>query len=411
MSGGGFYAPNSNNSNPSHQNYGTYPSQHTNIYPPNTGGIPSQQPGYCEPQYPYPNQGAGYPSSSVGVHPPQQTPLYPQAVYPQSGVPYPSAPGLPYGVGYNVVAAAQVGLYPLYPTNVPQVSTHQPHNYPMQGPGHSGLQTPVTGNNVELSIYCTNLKDADIFSKSDPVCVLFENRVGKWVEVGRTEMILNCLNPKFQKKFNVNYNPQSPQALKFEIYDWDNNSQQLNRHDFLGRSEINFGTILNSPGKQITSSLKNGGGGKITIMAEEININAREKIRIQLEARKLDRMDFLGSSDPFYTLSKKMTNGQWSLIYQSEVIKNNCSPRWNIMEKSVAEICNGDYQRELKIEIFDYDSTSKNDVIGDFVTNMRSLSNGVTSRTQFEVINHNKQRNKRGYKNSGTVSVLQYKSC
>jgi len=408
MSGGGFFMPSSNSSNPNYQHNGTYPSQHTNTYPPNTGGIPCQQPGYCEPQYPYPNQVTGYPSASVGA-PPQQNPFYQQAVYPQLGVPYPSAPNLPYGIGPNVVAASQVGLYPVYPTNVPPVSTHQQHNSPFQG-GHSGQPPPITGNNVELSIQCTNLKDADIFSKSDPVCVLFEKRAARWVEIGRTEMILNCLNPKFQKKFNVNHNPQSPKELKFEVYDWDNNSQKLNQHDFLGRTEINFSTIWTSPGKQITSSLKNGGSGKITIMAEEININARERIRLQLEARKLDRMDFFGSSDPFYTLSKKMSNGQWSLIYQSEVIKNNCSPRWNIMEKSVAEICNGDYQRELKIEIFDYDLMSKNDVIGEFVTNLRSLSSGVTSRTQFEVINHYKQRNKRGYKNSGTVSVSQYHS-
>ena len=105
-----------------------------------------------------------------------------------------------------------------------------------------------------------------------------------------------------------------------------------------------------------------------------------------------------------------MQNGQWALVYKSEVIKNNCSPKWKVMDKSVAEICNGDYQRDMKIEIFDYDSTSKDDIIGEFVTNLRSLSNGVSSRSQYEVINRCKQRNKRNYKNSGTVSVLQFNS-
>ena len=106
-----------------------------------------------------------------------------------------------------------------------------------------------------------------------------------------------------------------------------------------------------------------------------------------------------------------MANGQWALVYKSEVIKNNCNPRWLIMERSVAELCNGDYQRELKIEIFDYDSTSKDDVIGEFVTNLQSLKNGVQSQIRYEVINYQKQRNKRGYKNSGTVSVKQFNIC
>ena len=73
------------------------------------------------------------------------------------------------------------------------------------------------------------------------------------------------------------------------------------------------------------------------------------------------------------------------------------------MDKSVAEICNGDYQRQLKIEIFDYDSASKDDIIGEFVTNLRSFTN----HSQHEVINLNKQRNKHKYKNSGTVYVSQ----
>ena len=68
------------------------------------------------------------------------------------------------------------------------------------------------------------------------------------------------------------------------------------------------------------------------------------------------------------------------------------------MDKSVAEICNGDDQRELKIEIFDYDSTSKDDIIGEFVTNLRSLTNSFSNHSQHEVINLNKQRNKRKYK-------------
>ena len=142
-----------------------------------------------------------------------------------------------------------------------------------------------------------------------------------------------------------------------------------------------------------------------------MNSNCHEKIRLQLEAHRLDRMDFLGSSDPYFTLSKKMENGQWALVHKSEVIHNNCNPRWLIMDKSANEICNGNYQRELKIEIFDYDSTSKDDVIGEFVTNLQSLKNGLHSQTKYEVINQQKLRSKRGYRNSGTVSVKQFIVC
>ena len=51
---------------------------------------------------------------------------------------------------------------------------------------------------VELSISCTNLKDLDYFSKSDPAVFLYEKRAKgqQWSYVGRTEVIDNNLNPK-----------------------------------------------------------------------------------------------------------------------------------------------------------------------------------------------------------------------
>ena len=402
MSAGGFNLPGIGNPYSSNPQNAGYPPQ--NFSPYNINSMPQQshQPGY----YP-PPQGAACPNPHEG-YTPQQMPFAPGYGSPYSNVPYPPGPGANYGVGSGLVAAGQMSMYPI---NQPQIQTQHPYNHVSSGYSYPGQSYAANGTNVELTVFCTNLKDKDVFSKSDPVCLLFEKYQERWIEIGRTEMILNDLNPRWTKKFNINSNPQTSKQLKFEVYDWDNQSQKTNRQDFLGRAEINLATILTSPGKQISSSLKNGGGGKITILAEEMNSNSQEKIRLQLEAHKLDRMDFLGKSDPYYTLSKKMENGQWALVHKSEVIYNNCNPRWPIMDKSANEICNGDYQRELKIEIFDYDSTSKDDVIGEFVTNLHSLKNGFHSQTRYEVINQQKLRSKRGYRNSGTLSVKQFIIC
>ena len=156
--------------------------------------------------------------------------------------------------------------------------------------------------------------------------------------------------------------------------------------------------------------MKKGGGGRITVLAEQVNPNARERVRLQLMGTKLDSKDTFGKSDPYFNMMKKMSNGQWSLVYTSEVIKNNANPRWNGMEKPISEICNGEYDRDLKIEIFDYDSSGENDLIGEFTTNLRSLSTATASGTRYEVINPKKQRTKRHYKNSGTVSVVHFHS-
>ena len=61
----------------------------------------------------------------------------------------------------------------------------------------SGGVAPLDAvSKVELSISCTNLKDMDVFSKSDPVVFLYERRGREWQKLGRTEVIDNNLNPK-----------------------------------------------------------------------------------------------------------------------------------------------------------------------------------------------------------------------
>lgn len=64
----------------------------------------------------------------------------------------------------------------------------------------SVLSSDSVSSKVELSISCSNLKDLDRFSKSDPVVFLFEKRAQQWVVVARTEVIDDNLNPKVKRK-------------------------------------------------------------------------------------------------------------------------------------------------------------------------------------------------------------------
>lgn len=51
------------------------------------------------------------------------------------------------------------------------------------------------------------LKDKDVTSKSDPVCILYSQDPGQQSlhEIGRTEQITNNLNPQWVTKFELDY--------------------------------------------------------------------------------------------------------------------------------------------------------------------------------------------------------------
>eukprot|EP00168_Porphyra_purpurea_P003740 TRINITY_DN1434_c0_g1_i6.p1 TRINITY_DN1434_c0_g1~~TRINITY_DN1434_c0_g1_i6.p1 ORF type:complete len:320 (+),score=117.11 TRINITY_DN1434_c0_g1_i6:96-962(+) len=63
---------------------------------------------------------------------------------------------------------------------------------------------------MEICIECQYLPKTDIFSNSDPFCVVLmrENERSPWAELGRTETLINTHFPRFVKKFVFPCNPE-----------------------------------------------------------------------------------------------------------------------------------------------------------------------------------------------------------
>ncbi|CAI5673859.1 unnamed protein product [Oreochromis niloticus] len=260
---------------------------------------------------------------------------------------------------------------------------------------------------VELTVSCENLLDKDVGSKSDPLCVLLMNSSdSQWYEVGRTEKVQNCLSPKFAKKFVVDYYFEIVQKLKFGVYDIDNKTIDLTDDDFLGELECTLGQVVSS--KKLTRPLvlKNkspAGKGTITINAEEIKDN--RVVNFEVAARKLDNKDLFGKSDPYLEFYKQTETG-WQLAHRTEVVKNNLNPTWRPFRIPLQSLCGGDMEKPIKVECYDYDNDGSHDLIGVFETTMKRLQEAShTSPAEFECINSKKKQKKKGYKNSGVVSV------
>ncbi|KAJ7331873.1 hypothetical protein JRQ81_014053 [Phrynocephalus forsythii] len=229
-------------------------------------------------------------------------------------------------------------------------------------------------------------------------------------KLDRTEKIKNCQNPNFSKKLLIDYYFEKVQKLKFGMYDIDNKSYDLNDDDYLGGAECTLGQIVSS--KTVTQPLmlkkgKPAGKGTITISAEEIKDT--RVVSLDVEARNLDKKDFLGKSDPFLEFYKQSDSGKWQLVYRSEVIKNNLNPCWRKFTVPLQTFCGGDFNKPIKVQCNDYDSDGSHDLIGTFETNLSQLQNaGGSSPVEFECIHPEKKRKKKSYKNSGIVRV---KAC
>ncbi|XP_042717787.1 copine-5 isoform X4 [Chrysemys picta bellii] len=290
----------------------------------------------------------------------------------------------------------------------------------------------IPATKVELTVSCRHLLDKDTFSKSDPMCVLYTQGIEtkQWREFGRTEVIDNTLNPDFVRKFILDYFFEEKQSLRFDLYDVDSKSPDLSKHDFLGQAFCTLGEIVGSAGSRLekpltmgafmlhsrtgkpTPSVSNGGipgkkCGTIILSAEELG-NCRDVATMQFCANKLDKKDFFGKSDPFMVFYRSNEDGTFTICHKTEVVKNTLNPVWQAFSIPVRALCNGDYDRTIKVEVYDWDRDGSHDFIGEFTTSYRELARGQSQFNVYEVVNPKKKMKKKKYINSGTVTLLSF---
>ncbi|XP_040049311.1 copine Va isoform X1 [Gasterosteus aculeatus] len=273
----------------------------------------------------------------------------------------------------------------------------------------------IPATKVEITVSCRNLLDRDTFSKSDPLVVLYTQGVEskQWREFGRTEVIDNTLNPDFVRKYILDYFFEEKQNLRFDVYDIDSKSPDLAKHptdfnDFLGQVYCTLGEIVGSPASRLEKPLGGIPGkkcGTIILSAEELG-NCRDYATMQFSANKLDKKDFFGKSDPFMVFYRSNEDGTFTICHKTEVVKNTLNPVWQPFSIPVRGLCNGDYDRTIKVEVYDWDRDGSHDFIGEFTTRYKDLCRGLNQINVYEVVNAKKKVKKKRYINSGTVSLL-----
>lgn len=253
----------------------------------------------------------------------------------------------------------------------------------------SGFSDSIPATQVEIHVSCRDLADMDVFSKSDPFVVMYTQGVGtkEWREHGRTEVIMNNLNPDFVKTFVLHYFFEEVQKLKFEVYDVDSKSTNLRDQDFIGSAECTLGSIIGENGgrleKQLTNKEVNKNRGKIILTCEELS-ECKDVVTIQFRGHKLDKKDFFGKSDPFLVFYRCNEDSSFTAVHRTEVIKNTLNPTWREFTIPSRALCNGDYHRAIRVECYDWDRDGGHDLIGIFSTTLKELTS-QTRGLSFEV--------------------------
>lgn len=259
------------------------------------------------------------------------------------------------------------------------------------GIGGAEAAAAILGGNglssrIEIFISCTGLRNLDNHSKSDPFVVLdeYDARSKSWREIGRSEIIVNTLNPSFVTRFKYTYRFEENQRIRCRVFDADDDSADtkklvLSRQDRAGETnQVYIADVINgikqSKTVKIVGNTKHGPAtGSVTFRCEEMS-NQNGVVSLQFCAKKLSNLDgVFGKSDPFLRMSRTTENGKPLPMFRSEVVMNNLNPRWNRINVSLSALCNGDIYRPILFEVFDYDGDGGHDHIGSCKASLNDL--------------------------------------
>jgi Ca2+-dependent lipid-binding protein len=123
---------------------------------------------------------------------------------------------------------------------------------------------------IELFLNARGLGDLDFFSKSDPYVKVFFKRhpSENMMSIGRTETIMNDLNPNFAKSFTIDYIFETRQELRFEVYDEDDKKND----DLIGIVDVTLGALAGAKNQTSILTLLNKGKdmGKLIVRCEKV---------------------------------------------------------------------------------------------------------------------------------------------
>ncbi|KAK9748234.1 hypothetical protein RND81_02G044900 [Saponaria officinalis] len=227
-----------------------------------------------------------------------------------------------------------------------------------------------------------------LFLKSDPMAVLYlKGRDGKLEELGRTEVVLNSLNPTWINKVYVTYHFELVQTLVFRVYDVDTQFHgvdvkmlKLDEQQFLGEAVCALSEVVIKSNRLLTLDLVQHDEvtrtphpksyGKITVHAEE-SINSKTAVEMVLRCSDLENKELFSKSDPILMISRIAESGISIPICKTEVIKDDLNPTWKPVFLNTQQV--GSKDSPLNIECFNFNSNGKHDFIGKTVKSLAQL--------------------------------------
>ena len=192
--------------------------------------------------------------------------------------------------------------------------------------------------------------------------------------------------------------------IENEIYYFFSKNQKINfkiKNPILKENiEFNIIDLLKSKNNFILE------GREIILQIDYKNIyHNANKILLDFYCRGVENIEYFHKSDPFLRIYRSNIFNEkkedWTILYQSEFYRNNLDPDFDPFWISTKDFCNNNDKNLIKIDILDFSSKGKYQIIGTVSFQLNDIKIG--NKTEWQIISKN---TKSAY---GTLNLKNFK--
>lgn len=201
-------------------------------------------------------------------------------------------------------------------------------------------------------------------SKPDTSIELYSKTISSaaWALKDRTEDIYYTSNPNYTKSIHLEYTFGMPCYLLFRLINIKDKLVAA-KPVSLGEAQCLLSEILRSSGQRLTLNITNTAGsiGQLVVSAEEM-VESKQTAYISVSAEDLeDRSGWFYSYKPFFSISKRCSDGSYKQVYISEETPFK-QTTWKTMSIRVIDLCDNDYDLPLVFLLHDSSTTSEGSI-------------------------------------------------
>eukprot|EP00981_Chlorochromonas_danica_P002490 scaffold474_cov169-Ochromonas_danica.AAC.25 len=189
-------------------------------------------------------------------------------------------------------------------------------------------------------------------SSLNPFAVLCVSSGCDMLPIGFTEVIKNTTEPQWMKEFVVDYNFERIQQFTVKIFDYNASHpiESLRNHKIIGQISFPLAELIRRT--NLCYTLSSDPACCLEIVGEVL-AKTRDNLVVTFSAMRLSNKEgFFSTSDPFLRISRVNEDGSWTPVWTNKHIKSTLNPCWAASKIPLTLLCNGDFDRPLRIGIF-----------------------------------------------------------